>query len=82
MTKSSRGGSRLGEPGSDEEVPSPELAERFLELETTVDMAVRTIAELRQNERSLEVRLDEANRARAEAAKRIDDLIDKIDGLL
>jgi uncharacterized coiled-coil DUF342 family protein len=82
MTKSSRGGTKPGEPGADEAGPSPELAERFLELEATVDEAVRTIGELRQDMRRLAARLDEANRARSEAVKRIDDLIDKIDGLL
>jgi len=82
VTKSSWGGSRPGETGPDEDGPTPELAERFLELEATVDEAARTIGELRQNERRLEARLDEANRARSEAVKRIDDLIDKIDGLL
>jgi chromosome segregation ATPase len=62
--------------------PSPELVERFRQFEARVDDAVRLIGELRQQKRGLETRLDEATRARAEAVRRIDALIDKIDGLL
>jgi phage host-nuclease inhibitor protein Gam len=56
--------------------------ERFRQFEARVDDAVRLIGELRREKRGLEARLDEAARARAEAAQRIDVLLDKIDGLL
>ena len=62
--------------------PSPELVERFRLFETRVDEAVRLIAELRREKRELELRLDESARAHADAVRRIDALIDKIDGLL
>ena len=75
MTKS-------GTPAVQEESPSPELVERFREFETRVDRAVRLIAQLKQDKQRLEARLEEATQARAEAVRRIDALIDKIDGLL
>jgi chromosome segregation ATPase len=62
--------------------PSPELVEQFRQFETRVDEAVRLITQLKQDKQRLESRLDEATRVRAEAVRRIDDLIDKIDGLL
>jgi len=62
--------------------PSPELVETFRKFEARVDDAVRLIGELRREKRELEARLEEGNRARAEAVRRIDALIDKIDGLL
>ena len=65
-----------------QEGPSPELVEQFRQFEARVDEAVRLITRLKQDKRELEARLEEAGRARAEAARRIDDLIDKIDGLL
>ena len=75
MTKS-------GTPTAQEDSPSPELVERFREFETRVDRAVRLIAQLKQDKQRLEVRLEEETQARAEAVRRIDALIDKIDGLL
>ena len=75
MTKS-------GTPAVQEESPSPELVERFREFETRVDRAVRLIVQLKQDKQRLEVRLEEETQARAEAVRRIDALIDKIDGLL
>ena len=62
--------------------PSPELVEQFRQFEARVDEAVRLIIQLKQDKRELAARLEEADRTRAEAARRIDDLIDKIDGLL
>jgi hypothetical protein len=56
--------------------------EQFRQFEVRVDEAVRLIKQLKQDKRELEVRLEEAARARVEAARRIDDLIDKIDSLL
>jgi hypothetical protein len=75
MTKS-------GTPTVQEGSPSPELVEQFRQFEARVDEAVRLIAKLKQDRRVLEARLDETTRARAEAVRRIDALIDKIDGLL
>jgi len=75
MTKS-------GAPTVQEDSPSPELVEQFRQFEARVDEAVRLITQLKQDKRELEARLDEAARARAEAVRRIDDLIDKIDSLL
>jgi hypothetical protein len=75
MTKS-------GVPTAPEDSPSPELVEQFRQFEVRVDEAVRLIAQLKQDKRELETRLEEAARARAEAVRRIDDLIDKIDALL
>ena len=84
MTKSDPkpDGAELGEPGAEPNGPSPELVERFREFETRVDRAVRLIAQLKQDKQRLEARLEEATQARAEAVRRIDDLIDKIDSLL
>ena len=62
--------------------PSPELVEQFRQFEARVDEAVRLIIQLKQDKRELAARLEEADRTRAEAARRIDDLIDKIDSLL
>ena len=75
MTKS-------GAPTALEDSPSPELVEQFRQFEVRVDEAVRLIAQLKQDKRELEARLEEAAQARAEAARRIDNLIDKIDTLL
>jgi len=84
MTKSGTGSeeSKSGAPTAPEDGPSPELVERFRQFETRVDEAVRLIAELKREKRELELQLEEAARARAEAVRRIDALIDKIDGLL
>jgi chromosome segregation ATPase len=84
MTKSGPGSeeSRTGAPPALKDGPSPELAEQFRRVEARVDEAVRLITQLKQDKRELETRLEEAARARAEAARRIDDLIDKIDSLL
>jgi hypothetical protein len=71
-----------GTPTVPEDSPSPELVEQFREFETRVDRAVRLIAQLKQDKQRLEVRLEEETQARAEAVRRIDALIDKIDGLL
>ncbi len=68
-------------PGA-HEGPSPELVEQFRLLEARIDEAVRRIAQLKKDKQELEARLAEASRVRSEAARRIDDLIDKIDGLL
>ncbi len=65
-----------------QEGPSPELVEQFRQFEARVDEAVRLITQLKQDKRELEARLEEADRTRAEATRRIDDLIDKIDSLL
>jgi chromosome segregation ATPase len=75
MTKS-------GVPTLPEDSPPPELVEQFRQFEVRVDEAVRLIAQLKQDKRELEARLEEAAQVRAEAARRIDDLIDKIDSLL
>ena len=75
MTKS-------GAPTVQEDSPSPELVEQFRQFEVRVDEAVRLIAKLKQDRQELEAGLEEAARARAEAVRRIDDLIDKIDSLL
>jgi len=84
MTKHETGlaESRSGAPPSAGDGPPPELVEQFRQFEARVDEAVRLIGELKQQKRGLEARLDEANQARAEAAQRIDALIDKIDSLL
>ena len=73
---------KAGKSAADGEGPSPELVERFRQFEIRVDRAVRLITELKQDKQRLEARLEESTRARAEAVRRIDDLIDKIDGLL
>jgi hypothetical protein len=73
---------RSAAPDPIAEGPSPELVEQFRQFEVRVDEAVRLIAQLKQDKRELETRLEEAARARAEAVRRIDDLIDKIDALL
>ena len=75
MTKS-------GGPTAPEDSPSSELVEQFRQFEARVDEAVRLITQLKQDKQELEARLEEAARARTEAARRIDDLIDKIDALL
>jgi chromosome segregation ATPase len=84
MTKSGPGSeeNRIGAPPAAKEGPSPELVEQFRQIEAKVDEAVRLIAQLKQDKRRLEARLEETTQARAEAVRRIDDLIDKIDGLL
>ena len=84
MTKSGTGPeeSKSGAPTALEDSPSPELVEQFRQFEVRVDEAVRLIGQLKQDKQELEVRLEEAAQARAEAARRIDDLIDKIDSLL
>jgi len=64
------------------EGPSPELVEQFRQFEARVDETVRLIAQLKRDKRELEARLEEATQTRTEAARRIDDLIDKIDALL
>ncbi len=72
-----------GDPGRPTgEGPSPELVEQFRQLEARIDEAVRLIVRLKKEKQELEARLEEATRTRAEAARRIDDLIDKIDSLL
>jgi hypothetical protein len=63
-------------------VPLPELVERFRQFEARVDEAVRLIAQLRKDKQRLEAKLEETTRARAEAVRRVDALIDKIDSLL
>jgi hypothetical protein len=72
--------SRTAEP--EPMAPNPQLVERFRQFEATVDEAVRLIAQLRKDKQNLEARLEETTRARAEAVRRVDALIDKIDGLL
>ncbi|GEM_PF-955080 len=62
--------------------PLPELVERFRLFETRVDEAVRLIGELRRQKRGLEARLDEEKQARAEAVRRIDAILEKVDDLL
>ena len=69
-------------PDPSAEGPSPELVEQFRQFEARVDEAVRLIAQLKKDKQELEARLEGAARARSEAARRIDDLIDKIDSLL
>jgi hypothetical protein len=84
MTKSESDsdGSGPGKPLPAGDGPPPELVEQFRQFEARVDDALRLIGELRREKRGLEVELDEARRARAEAVQRIDALLDKIDGLL
>ncbi|MBM3331013.1 hypothetical protein FJY68_04075 [candidate division WOR-3 bacterium] len=84
MTKSDTG---LDQPShrdspAAQEGPSPELVEQFRQFEVRVDEAVSLIARLKQDKQELAARLEEATRARTEAVRRIEDLIDKIDGLL
>ncbi len=69
-------------PDPDGEGPLPELVERFRQFEARVDEAVRLIAELRKDKQQLEARLEESTLTRAEAVRRIDALVDKIDSLL
>jgi hypothetical protein len=69
------------EPPGDE-APSPELALRFAELEQRVDDAVERIGELKKEKSALEARLAQEAQLRAEAARRIAALLDKIDTLL
>jgi len=71
-----------GEGRPIDEGPSPELVERFRQLGAGVDEAVSLIGELKRQKRELEDRLAEAARTRAEAVRRIDALLDKIDSLL
>jgi chromosome segregation ATPase len=75
-----KSGGDHGQPTGDG--PSPELEEQFRQLDAGIDEAVRLIIQLKKEKQELEARLEEANRTRAEAARRIDELIDKIDGLL
>jgi chromosome segregation ATPase len=84
MTKTERklDGPEPAEPGAGRGGPSPELVERFRQFEARVDEAVRLIAQLKQDRQRLEARLEEATQARAEAVRRIDALVDKIDGML
>jgi chromosome segregation ATPase len=84
MTKSGTGSeeSKTGAPPAKGDGPSPELVEQFRQFEARVDEAVRLIAKLKQDRQRLEAKLDEASQTRAEAVRRIDALIDKIDGLL
>ena len=84
MTKSESDtdGPESGRPQPAEDGPPPELVERFRQFEARVDEAVRLVGELKQQKRELEYRLAEAARTRAEAVRRIDALLDKIDSLL
>ncbi|MCX6840860.1 MAG: hypothetical protein NTX53_00985 [candidate division WOR-3 bacterium] len=61
--------------------PSPEPVEQFRLFEARVDEAVRLIGELRRQKRGLEARLDEEKQARAEAVRRIDAILEKVDEL-
>jgi chromosome segregation ATPase len=84
MTKSGKAADD-GKPAAPDPVaegPSPELVEQFRQFEVRVDEAVRLIAQLKKDKQELEARLEESAQARAEATRRIDDLIDKIDSLL
>jgi chromosome segregation ATPase len=74
--------SSTGRPAPNGAGPSPELVEQFRQLEVRVDEAVRLIEQLRREKKDLEARIEEVTRARAEALRRIDELIDKIDRLL
>lgn len=71
-----------GRPAPAQTGPAPELVEQFRNLEARVDEAVRLIEQLRREKKELELRLEETTRARAEALRRIDELIDKIDRLI
>ena len=84
MTKSGKAADdgKAAAPEQTAKGPSPELVEQFRQFEARVDEAVRLIAKLKQDRQELEAGLEEAARARSEAARRIDALIDKIDGLL
>ena len=95
MTKSEAGPSEMksGEPTPVERqgtgdspragtVPLPELVEQFRLFDAKVDEAVRLIGELRRQKRGLEARLDEEKQARAEAVRRIDAILEKVDDLL
>jgi len=84
MTKAGTGSdeSRSGASTALEDSPSPELVEQFRQFEVRVDEAVRLITQLKQDKQELAAGLEEAARVRAEAARRIDDMIDKIDSLL
>jgi len=73
---------KSSEPLAAGDGPSPELVERLRQFEARVDEAVRLIGELKQQRRELEDRLAEAAQTRAEAVRRIDVLLDKIDSLL
>jgi hypothetical protein len=71
-----------GKTAANEEGISPEIVEQFRRFEARVDEAVRLIVQLKKDKQELEARLAESARTRSEAARRIDDLIDKIDSLL
>ncbi len=71
-----------GRPAPTEAGPAPELVEQFRQLEARVEEAVRLIEQLRREKKELELRLEDTTRARAEALRRIDELIDKIDRLI
>jgi len=81
-SESNPGGPESERPRPAGDGPSPELVEQFRQFEARVDDVVRLIGELRREKRGLAARLDEEQRARAEAVQRIDALLDKIDGLL
>ena len=84
MTKPDLGQDQPKQRGSPagQEGPSPELVEQFRQLEARIDDTVRLIIQLKKDKQELEARLEESARTRSEAARRIDDLIDKIDSLL
>ena len=70
-----------GPRAEDFRVPSPEVAQRFSELERRVEAAIELITRLRHENRELARRLAEVERKRKQAAERIDSVLDKIDTL-
>jgi len=60
----------------------PELAEQFRKLDTRVNEVIAMLGELRRKNRELEGRIAEEAELRAEAVRRLDSLLDKIDALL
>jgi hypothetical protein len=60
----------------------PELAEQFRKLDARVSEAIGLLGELRRKNRELEARIAEEAELRAEAVRRLDSLLDKIDALL
>jgi uncharacterized coiled-coil DUF342 family protein len=68
-------------PGSDLTF-DPELAEQFRKLDARVNEAISALGELRRRNRELEGRIAEEAELRAEAVRRLDSLLDRIDALL
>ncbi len=62
--------------------PDPALVDLFNQLEGKIDAARQLIEKLRQENENLRQRLAEMGRAHREALVKIDNILDRIDGLL